>query len=73
VDPRAGLEVLEKRKFFTLPGVELRPLDTDYAIPAPYIYIYIGQLDLNLYTLLLFGTLLRLLTPTNSNASGRSL
>jgi hypothetical protein len=26
VDPRAGLGDLEKRKFFTLPGLELRPL-----------------------------------------------
>jgi hypothetical protein len=24
VDPRAGLDDLEKRKFFTLPGLELR-------------------------------------------------
>jgi hypothetical protein len=42
VDLRAGLDDLEKRKFFTLPGLELRPLVdqpvasryTDYAIPA---------------------------------------
>jgi hypothetical protein len=26
VDPRAGLDVVEKRKFLTLPGLELRPL-----------------------------------------------
>jgi hypothetical protein len=26
VDPRAGLEDVEKRKFLTLPGLELRPL-----------------------------------------------
>jgi hypothetical protein len=26
VDPRAGLDDLEKRKFFTIPGLELRPL-----------------------------------------------
>jgi hypothetical protein len=25
VDPRAGLDDVEKRKFFTLPGFELRP------------------------------------------------
>jgi hypothetical protein len=43
VDPRAGLEDLEKRKFLTLPGLELRPPRssvasryTDYAIPAPH-------------------------------------
>jgi hypothetical protein len=27
VDPRAGLEDMEKQKFLTLPGLELRPLD----------------------------------------------
>jgi hypothetical protein len=26
VDPRAGLDEVEKRKFLTLPGLELRPL-----------------------------------------------
>jgi hypothetical protein len=26
VDPRAGLDHMEKRKFLTLPGLELRPL-----------------------------------------------
>jgi hypothetical protein len=43
VDPRAGLDDFEKRKFLTLPGLELRPLSrppvasryTDYDTPAP--------------------------------------
>jgi hypothetical protein len=44
VDPRAGLDGVEKRKFSTLPGLELRPLGcparsqslyADCAIPAP--------------------------------------
>jgi hypothetical protein len=43
VDPRVGLEEVEKRKFLTLPGLEVRTLGrparsqshTDYAIPAP--------------------------------------
>jgi hypothetical protein len=26
MDPRAGLDDVEKRKFFTIPGLELRPL-----------------------------------------------
>jgi hypothetical protein len=30
--PRAGLDDVEKRKFLTLPGLELRPIDC--AIPA---------------------------------------
>jgi hypothetical protein len=42
VDPRAGLDDVEKRIFLTLPGLELRPLIlepvasccTDYPIPA---------------------------------------
>jgi hypothetical protein len=38
MDPRAGLEDLEKRKIFTLPGLELQPVAsryTDYTIPVP--------------------------------------
>jgi hypothetical protein len=37
VDPRAGLDDVEKRKFLTPLGLELRHLSryTDYAIPAP--------------------------------------
>jgi hypothetical protein len=46
VDPRAGLDDVEKRKFLTLPGLELRPLGrpavasryTDCAILAPAIH-----------------------------------
>jgi hypothetical protein len=39
VDPRAGLDGMEKKKFLTLPGLELPPLGhparyTDYAIPT---------------------------------------
>jgi hypothetical protein len=43
VGPRAGLDDVEKKKFLTLPGLELRPSVnhpvasryTDYAIPDP--------------------------------------
>jgi hypothetical protein len=43
VDARTGLDDLERRKFLTLPGLELRPIScparssryTDYATPAP--------------------------------------
>jgi hypothetical protein len=43
VGPRAGLDDVEKRRFLSLPGLELRPSVvqpvasryTDYAIPAP--------------------------------------
>jgi hypothetical protein len=43
VDPRTGLDDMEKRKSLTLSGLELRPLgrpvhtsgSTDYAIPVP--------------------------------------
>jgi hypothetical protein len=46
VGPRAVFDDVEKRKFLTLPGLELRPLSrqpvtiryTDYAIPAPNFY-----------------------------------
>jgi hypothetical protein len=52
VDPRADLDDLEKRKFVTLPGLELdflvvRPAAscyTDYATPAPVsFHIYLSQ------------------------------
>jgi hypothetical protein len=44
MDPRAGLDDLEKRKFVTTPGLELPPLDRparsnryiDYAIPISF-------------------------------------
>jgi hypothetical protein len=44
VDLRAGLDNMEKRKFLTLPGLELDPSDvqpvashyTDYTIPKKY-------------------------------------
>jgi hypothetical protein len=36
VDPRAGLDNVEKRKFLTLPGLELRPLSR----PARSLSIY---------------------------------
>jgi hypothetical protein len=42
VGPRAGLDDVKKRKFLTLPILELRPLGrryTDCAIPAPRLYI----------------------------------
>jgi hypothetical protein len=41
VDPRAGLEDVEKRKFFLLPGLEIRPLGRParsqslYRLPYP--------------------------------------
>jgi hypothetical protein len=34
VGPRAGLNDVEKRKFLTLPGLELRPLCRPVAIPT---------------------------------------
>jgi hypothetical protein len=46
VDPGAGLDDMEKCKFFTLPGLELPPLlvvqpvassYTDWAMPDPFI------------------------------------
>jgi hypothetical protein len=48
VDPRAGLDDMEK-KFLNLPGLELDPSVvqpiasryTDYAVPDPYVYLYI--------------------------------
>jgi hypothetical protein len=49
VGPRAGLDDVEKRKFFTLQGVKLRPLGlqpvasryTYWAIPAPHMFFIV--------------------------------
>jgi hypothetical protein len=49
VDPRPGLDDVEKRKFLTLPGLELdssvvQPVVSryiDYSVPAPIITIII--------------------------------
>jgi hypothetical protein len=54
---RAGLDDLEKRKFLTLPGLELRPFGrpavasryTDYAISAPHFDSDTTECDLNIY------------------------
>jgi hypothetical protein len=46
VDPRADLNDLEKRKFLTLPGLELRPLHLcsyDYILNAVYVLFYPHQ------------------------------
>jgi hypothetical protein len=46
VDPITGLDDVEKRKFLTLPGLELEPVAsryTDYHIPAPIaLFAYSG-------------------------------
>jgi hypothetical protein len=42
MDLRAGLDDLEKRKFLTLPGLELQPVAsryTEYAIPARHMRV----------------------------------
>jgi hypothetical protein len=47
VDPRAGLDELEKRKFLSLPGLEpdtsvvqlVASRYTDYTIPAPFLFV----------------------------------
>jgi hypothetical protein len=49
MDLRAGLEDLEKRKFLTLPGLELRPLGRPVAIPTELSRllptVYIGKIN----------------------------
>jgi hypothetical protein len=37
VDPRSGLDDVDKRKFLTVPGLEIQPVAsryTDYVVPA---------------------------------------
>jgi hypothetical protein len=57
VDPRAGLDDVERIKFLTLPGLELDPSVvqpvasryTDYTIPAPSSVITSCKLYRNLF------------------------
>jgi hypothetical protein len=66
MDLRAGLDDVEKRKLFTLPGLELLPLVVqpiasryiDYAIPAPPI---------SLRSILILSTHLRLGLPSGNH------
>jgi hypothetical protein len=44
VDPRAGLDDVEKRKFLTLPGLELRPLGRPARSQSLYRQRYPGSL-----------------------------
>jgi hypothetical protein len=43
VDPRAGLKHLEKRKFLTLLGLELRPLGRPAHSQSLYRFCYVGS------------------------------
>jgi hypothetical protein len=45
VDPRAGLNDTEKRKFLTLPGLELRPLGLPARSQSLYQLRYSGLLS----------------------------
>jgi hypothetical protein len=51
VGPRAGPDDVEKRKFLTLPGLELRPLcraarsQSLYPLPYPLTYFFHGTLE----------------------------
>jgi hypothetical protein len=42
VDLRAGLDGVEKRKFLTLPGLELRPLGSPARSQSLYRLLYLG-------------------------------
>jgi hypothetical protein len=44
VDPRTGLDELEKRKFLTLPGLELRPLSRPARSQSLYRLSYTGSI-----------------------------
>jgi hypothetical protein len=57
MDPRAGLDDLEKTKFLTLPGLELRPLGRPARSQSLYRLRYPGSrvnyVHMNLYRTLL--------------------
>jgi hypothetical protein len=48
VDPRAGLDNLEKRKFLTLPGLELRHLGRPSRSQSLYLLCYPGSSNWNI-------------------------
>jgi hypothetical protein len=50
VDPRAGLDDMEKLKFFTIPGLELRPLDRPAHCQSLYRLHYGGSYAWKEYT-----------------------
>jgi hypothetical protein len=43
VGPRAGLDAVEKRKFLTLPGLELRPFRRSARSQSLYRLRYLGS------------------------------
>jgi hypothetical protein len=47
-DPNSGLNDVEKRKFLTLPGFELRPLDRSPRCQSLYRLRYLGSVDFSL-------------------------
>jgi hypothetical protein len=48
VDPRAGLDTVDKRKLLTLPGLELRPLSRPASSQSLYRLRHPGSLNLKL-------------------------
>jgi hypothetical protein len=46
VDPRARLDDVENRKFLTLPGLKLQPLDHPIAIPTMLSWGNVPHIDM---------------------------
>jgi hypothetical protein len=63
VDPRASLDDLEKRKFFTLPGLEVQPLSRPARSQSLYRLRYPGSNTI-IYSMLIY------LFPFNSSSWG---
>jgi hypothetical protein len=51
VDPRAGLDAVEKRKFLTLPDLELRPVGRPARSQSLYRLRYPGHIKMPVYYL----------------------
>jgi hypothetical protein len=49
VDPKAGLEYMKKRKFLTLPGLELLPLSRPGCRQSLYLLSYSGSNLLSMF------------------------
>jgi hypothetical protein len=56
VDPRAGLDDVEKKKFLTLPGLELQPVGRPASSQSLYGLSYLGPSIIIIISLLINTT-----------------
>jgi hypothetical protein len=60
VGPRAGMDDVEKRKFLTIPGLELRPLGLTARSQSLYLLRYPGSCEIR------YGDIINIGVPEGS-------